>query len=265
MHYYQHHIGDFIKDTANLNDHQLATYMRMLWSYYSDEKPIAADVEDIAFAMRSDEKTVRLLLKHYFTESSEGWRHSRCDKEISRYHQKSEKAKSSAKSRWKNADDMRTHKDLDANASIVDANQEPRTNNQEPIKNKQKKETAKTKNQTAKPPDVSDAVWSDFLLVRKARKLPLTETALRLLRSGAEKGGYGFQEALEICCARGWASFDPNWLKTPSKPVHSELPTETAYQRSMRLRYEEASGLRSAIDRNVIDITPMQTHAARIA
>ncbi len=72
MHYYQHHIGDFIKDTANLDDHQLATYLRLLWAYYDTESPITGDIEDVAFAMRSDEKTERLLLRHYFFQQDDG-------------------------------------------------------------------------------------------------------------------------------------------------------------------------------------------------
>lgn len=129
MHYYQHHIGDFIRDTANLNDHQLATYLRMLWVYYDTEKPIAGDLDDLAFAMRSDAATVRLLLRHYFQESAEGWRHTRCDKEISDYHSKAEKARQSANARWSNAKGMRTHSDRIASEQKIDANQEPITKN----------------------------------------------------------------------------------------------------------------------------------------
>lgn len=134
MHYYYHHIGDFIKDTANLNDHQLATYLRMIWTYYSDEQPVGDDLEDVAFAMRSDEKTVRLLLRHYFTETPEGWRHGRCDREIAAFHKKQENAQKSANARWSNADAMRTHCERIANARVLDANQEPITNNQEKSK-----------------------------------------------------------------------------------------------------------------------------------
>ena len=129
MHYYQHHIGDFIKDTANLDDHQLATYLRMLWAYYTDEKPFANELEDLAFAMRSDEKTVRLLLRHFFNETSDGWRHNRCDREIAEYHSKSEKARKSANARWSNAPSMRTHSERNADAKVSDANQEPITKN----------------------------------------------------------------------------------------------------------------------------------------
>ena len=148
MHYYSHHIGDLIRDTANLNDHQLATYMRMIWEYYSAEKPITGDMEDVAFAMRSDEKTIRLLLRHYFVECDDGWRHARCDREIALFHEKAEKASQSAKARWSNKQPQKMQEECDGNANasasdasarVLDANQEPRTKNQEPIKPKERK------------------------------------------------------------------------------------------------------------------------------
>jgi uncharacterized protein YdaU (DUF1376 family) len=140
MHFYPHHIGDFLKDTSHLNDHQLATYLRMMWKYYLDESPITGDFEDIAFAMRTDEKTVRTLLKHFFIESESGWAHARCDKVIAEFHSKSESARLSAKARW-DAKNIRTQCERNANASKKDANEpiidatqnpEPRTQNIEP-------------------------------------------------------------------------------------------------------------------------------------
>jgi uncharacterized protein YdaU (DUF1376 family) len=136
MHYYRHHIGDFLKDTSNLSNEQLAVYMKLLWRYYADENPLENDCEMLAFAVRSDEKTVRLLLKHFFVLTDDGWRQTRCDKEIAEYHSKSEKASGSAKARWSRANDMRTHSERNANASKTDANQEPITNNQEPVNTK---------------------------------------------------------------------------------------------------------------------------------
>lgn len=164
---YQHHIGDFIRDTSNLTDSQMATYLRMIWMYYDTEKPLQDDCESIAFAVRSDEKTVRLLLRHFFSLQEDGWHHTRCDKEIQAYHAKSEKAKKNANARWKNAtalrqqaggenasacDRMQTHEnehdaaektgrndatgmrphcDSIASAHVLDANREPITDNRE--------------------------------------------------------------------------------------------------------------------------------------
>lgn len=130
MYYYQHHIGDFKSATSHLDDHQLATYLRMLWTCYDTESPLNGEIEDIAFAMRSDEKTVRLLLRHFFVETPLGWVNQRCEREITEYHSKSDKARNSANARWKNANAMRTHTERNATEPVFDANREPRTENQ---------------------------------------------------------------------------------------------------------------------------------------
>ena len=130
MHYYRHHIGDFLKDTGHLSNDQMGIYLRMLWKYYLDEKPLHDDCESIAFAMRSDEKTVHLILRHFFTLQEDGWRHNRCDKEIADFHGKKEKATNSANARWKDANAMRTHTERNTDASIIGANHKPITNNQ---------------------------------------------------------------------------------------------------------------------------------------
>jgi uncharacterized protein YdaU (DUF1376 family) len=134
MHYYRHHIGDFLKDTGHLSNDQMGIYLRMLWKYYLDEKPLHNDCESIAFAMRSDEKTVHLILRHFFVLQDDGWRHNRCDKEISDFHGKKEKAANSANARWNVEKSMRAHTERNADATVFDANHKPITNNQEPIK-----------------------------------------------------------------------------------------------------------------------------------
>jgi uncharacterized protein YdaU (DUF1376 family) len=204
MHYYQHHIGDFIKDTTHLDDHQLATYLRMLWSYYTSESPISGDFEDVAFAMRTDEKTVRLLMRHFFTETQDGWHHTRCDKEIAEYHSKAEKARNSANARWKNADAMRTHSERNSNATVFDANQEPITNNHKPVKEKA--------TVVATPHGVSDSVWQDFVKHRKAKKAQVTQTVIDGIQREADKAGWPLDAALRECITRNWQSFKADWV-----------------------------------------------------
>lgn len=62
------------------------------------------------------------------------------------------------------------------------------------------------------PDGVIDSVWTDFLAIRKAKRSPLTETALRLLMTEASKAGLSLNAALEMCCARGWQSFQADWV-----------------------------------------------------
>ena len=204
MHYYRHHIGDFLKDTGHLSNDQMGIYLRMLWKYYLDEKPLKDDCEGIAFAMRSDEKTVRLILRHFFVLADDGWRHKRCDKEIVEYHNKSEKAKNSASARWNNTDAMRTHSERNADASKIDANQEPITNNHKP-----KKERATS---VACPSDVGLQIWDDWVALRKSKKTTISETAIEGARKEAAKIGWSLEQFLIEWCTRGSQGLKAEWI-----------------------------------------------------
>ena len=222
MQYYKHHVGDFIKDTSNLDDHQSMTYLRMLWKYYLDETPLSGSDEDIAFTVRSDEKTVRTLLKHFFLSRDGAWIHIRCEKEIKVFYDKSEKARASAKSRW-DANTMQTQCERIANASKIDANVPksdadcmlPITHNPLPI--------IKTKTTTAKmptPDGVSPELWSDYLSVRKGK--PMTQTALNGIAREATKAGLSLEAGLRVCAERGWSGLKAEWLDDKKLTVHQQ-------------------------------------------
>jgi uncharacterized protein YdaU (DUF1376 family) len=229
MHYYPHHIGDFIKDTANLNDHQLATYLRMIWAYYLAETPITGTLEDIAFAMRSDEKTVQLLLRHYFSEHEDGWRHKRCDEVIATFREKGEKARESAKARWDKANGMRTHSDRSASARVSDANQEPITNiSTTDVVDKPRKRVA-----LDRPEEVPEQIWSDWLALRKGKRAPVTQTVLDGAKREAEKAGLPLAEFLRIWCVRGSQGLQADWLR----------PEERAQAGARQLSFSERDEL----------------------
>lgn len=54
---------------------------------------------------------------------------------------------------------------------------------------------------------------SDWLQTRKAKKLPLTQTALDGIRREAEKAGLSLDQAIAVCCERGWAGFKASWYE----------------------------------------------------
>jgi uncharacterized protein YdaU (DUF1376 family) len=128
MHYYSHHIGDFIRDTARLNDAQSMAYLRLLWMYYDTEVPLINNARKLAFQVGASVEDIELILDHFFEIDGDFWRHSRCDKEIQAYKSKAEKAKNSANARWKNANALPANNERSANEPVLDANQEPRTN-----------------------------------------------------------------------------------------------------------------------------------------
>lgn len=247
MHYYQHHIGDFIKDTANLDDHQLATYLRLLWAYYDTESPITGDIEDVAFAMRSDEKTVRLLLRHYFFQQDDGWHHSRCDRELEEYRTKKDKARNSASARWSNAKAMRTHTERNADASVFDANQEPRTNNQEPI-TKEIKPRASRKAQPDGCLTVSDLVAQgvdeqhakDWMRVRKDKGAKtLTLTAWKTVKTEADAAGMTPAQAVKMSAENSWQGFKASWVSGRNRPQQNQSDTTAEAMRLLGFHNDE--------------------------
>ncbi|HGO8234781.1 TPA: replication protein [Neisseria meningitidis] len=60
---------------------------------------------------------------------------------------------------------------------------------------------------------ITGQVAADFLQVRKAKRQPLTETAMKLLAADAEKCGMTALQAVEYAIGNGWASFRAEWLK----------------------------------------------------
>jgi putative phage associated protein len=60
---------------------------------------------------------------------------------------------------------------------------------------------------------IAGQIAEDFLTIRKAKRQPLTETAMRLIASDAEKCGMTAAQAVEYAIGNGWGSFRAEWLK----------------------------------------------------
>ncbi len=54
-------------------------------------------------------------------------------------------------------------------------------------------------------PDVDPAHLRDWLVARKAKRLPLTETAAKGFRNAATRAGMTAAEAVKFCAEKGWA------------------------------------------------------------
>ena len=144
MHYYHHHIGDFLKATSRLTDAQSMAYLRLLWMYYDSEKPLPGDLEVLAFQVGTDTKTVELILLSFFKPDDTGpemvWTHTRCDKEIREYrkliHKKSTAGKASAERR---SNSSSTGVEQVSSSVPTDVQL---TSNQEPVTSNHKKNSA---------------------------------------------------------------------------------------------------------------------------
>lgn len=220
MNYYQHHIGDFIRDTARLPDSQCMAYLRMIWMYYETESPLENDIDAIAFRIGANASDVQQILKHFFFFHENMWHHARCDKEIIAFRSKSDKAKKSADARWNNANAMRTHSDRNANEPFSDANQEPITNNQEPKEKPKAKKAAKAAPAApgfALPDWLPKEDWDGFVEMRKRIKAPITPKAAGLIiaeLTTIKSAGFDPVASINQSIARAWRGVFPVRIST---------------------------------------------------
>jgi len=117
-------------------------------------------------------------------------------------------------------------------------------------------ETEKRQRQTQKtlacPVNVQPGTWSDFLQIRKSKKAAVTESAIKGIEREARKAGWSLEKALVECCARGWAGFKADWVKT------DEQKKMTPHAASMKAAGIAIFGNLEEQDygREAIDITP---------
>lgn len=85
MIWYKFYLADYIKDTHYLADAEDLAYRRLIDMYYMTEKPIPLETELVSRKVRLDLDVVEAVLKEFFERTPEGYRHSRCDREIAKY------------------------------------------------------------------------------------------------------------------------------------------------------------------------------------
>lgn len=109
MNYYEHHLGDYAKDTAHLTMLEHGAYRLLLDRYYGTEAGIPADqAHRIARARTREEKAaVDAVLGEFFTPAGGVWINKRADEEIIR-----ERKKQAALKDLRERDEYRKFRDL---------------------------------------------------------------------------------------------------------------------------------------------------------
>jgi hypothetical protein len=96
------------------------------------------------------------------------------------------------------------------------------------------------------PTDVCPQVWNDWLAARKAKHLALTQTAVEENRAQATRAGLRFEDALRICCARGWGAFNADWDWRPKG--NGAAAKEARAERIAKLIFGDRQGEGEVID-----------------
>lgn len=75
---------------------------------------------------------------------------------------------------------------------------------------------------------VEESVAADWLTIRKAKKTPLTMTALSGVEREASKAGLSLPAAVRYCCEQGWAAFNAGWYadRVGRKPTAAQAKSD---------------------------------------
>jgi uncharacterized protein YdaU (DUF1376 family) len=237
VNYYPHHLGDYDSATAHLSWDEDMAYWRLLRVYYRLEKPIPADTGDACRLARAkttaQKKAVEDVLREFFDLADDGWHNKRADEEILKAKEEGEENKAKKENE---AERQRRHRarrsrlfdelrKLDVVPKWDTATEELERllqrarHGDEPVTAPQPvtgtdtaihKPITKPKEQQGAfaPPDwVPTDAWTAWLEVRRKKRVPNTDEALRLSVLDLERfrdAGHDPRAVLEQSTKRGW-------------------------------------------------------------
>jgi len=233
VNYYPFHIGDYLSATRHLSWEEDAAYRRLLDTYYTTEKPIPNDLRAacrlVLATTETQREAVRVVLDEFFSLTESGWINERADREIDAMREKQEKQRAKANKRWHKpvgehgiAPVMPQHENSCSVAQENRADAMPPTPTPTPTPTEEKeKHTRFAPLVFLKAHGVDEKLAGDWLTLRRAKKLPATETAIQGIESEAAKAGMDLSKAITECCHRGWGGFKAEWMKISQEQQQS--------------------------------------------
>ena len=226
------YVADYLADTSRLTTEQHGAYLLLLMDYWRNGPPPDDDfiLQQITKLRPDAWSNAKAVLKHFFQVENGEWKHSRVEKEISDAKDKKERqtarAKAGAEKRW-------SKKDATSIAQAL-PKQCP-----SPSPSPKEINTIKRTSAPVCPEGISLQVWNDYLAVRKAKRSPLTATALTAIEKEAGKAGWSLEKALSECVSRGWVGFKAEWVDKLSTQKLSFAERDEILKRK---KYEEMTG-----------------------
>jgi len=213
--YYPFHVGDYAAHTRHLTPLEDLAYRRMLDWYYLQERPLNECPTVVArqVGLPSNEAEVKAVLGEFFVlVEGRGWTNKRVEDTLQQYRDKSAKAaKAGLASAARRQSVPPTDVQQPSNERSTDVEQ---TSNQPKPKPKPEKReyTARSLSEAQRPDSVPEALWINFVQLRRAKRAPLTSGALRLIEGEAQKAGWELKDAVSECVLRGWVGFKAEWV-----------------------------------------------------
>ena len=212
MRYYQHHIGDFNNATRHLSRVERSIYRDLIELYYETEKQLPLDAQMLCRLIVANECStdVERLLNEFFTKTPDGWYHSRCEDEISKYRannsQKSQAGRASAA-----AKELKRQRALNGSSTDVQRQINVTPTNHEPVTLNHKKPAAQAG--FVLPEWIPEDTWAAYCKVRTGKGAKNEPHALGLIVADLLKfkaADHDPVECLNNSIKGGWAVvFEP--------------------------------------------------------
>lgn len=218
--------GDYLRDTRHLSPMKHGIYLLLLAHCWDQKGPVPLDEQEaagIANCRSTDEiEALRYVLDRYFVRMDDGHYNKRMAEEVAKAERLSrqlhEAGLRSAEVRREKAR-VGAQAKAEARLNLGSTKAEPRSVPPTPTPTLSPPQTPTPEKQKVKsitspsaPSDVSPQVWQDWQALRKAKRAAVTATAVAGIRKEASSIGMSLEDALSMCCERGWAGFKAEWV-----------------------------------------------------
>lgn len=226
MNYYRRYVGDYLRDTARLSMIDHGAYNLLLDYYYADEQPLPLDHQELYTMVRAmrpeDRKAIDKVLGLFFTQEPDGYHQKRVDHEITVSRKARDNGKHGGRPPIGREPEHKPEVEPESKPiqltgtgteTITGSGHPPTTNHQPPAASLQPPKEKQAQAPIKKLTDlgVDEQIAKDWLAVRKAKRAPLTDTALDELKLEAGKAGLSVADAVAICAKRSWQGFKASW------------------------------------------------------
>lgn len=92
------------------------------------------------------------------------------------------------------------------------------------------------------PDNVREETWRDWLQLRKAKRAPVTQTAVDQIQLEALKAGWTLEQALAESIARGWTGFKAEWMQNAVQAPRKTQQQINDEATARALGYGQSSG-----------------------
>lgn len=224
------YIADYLADTMRLTTEQHGAYLLLLMDYWRsgplpDNDQVLASIARLPIDRWME---TRGLLLGFFSVSDGFWNHKRADAEMAKAQAFRERQRNNG-SKGGRPKGIKEPKKNPRDNPLGNPDHNP----EESPSPSQSQEHVSPDGDTARAPrsstvtaamlvsqyGVDEQVAKDYLAIRKAKRAPLTLTAMDGLIAEFGKAGITVPAGIQLCTMRGWQGFKAEWMKD-QKPQH---------------------------------------------